>query len=275
MLLFGLSSPIRASLFFHVLLYSKIILSLSFASAMSTSSPSSTSQKSAALVFLHGLGDTPAGWSSLETVLPDLESCLKDCLFVFPAAPTIPISINGGMKMPGWFDLYDWPIDVGATDDVDGKIRAVQQVQDVIRNIERDYGIARNRIVVGGFSQGGAIALLTAYHESDALPQSVESPLAACVALSAWWTMQQQPNSKVVDGATSTPLFWAHGTYDDKVLFAQQAHGVQALRDGGVKHIVDHQYPMGHMSHPQELKDMAAFLKDILFPADKKSPPDL
>ena len=96
------------------------------ASAMSTS----TSKYKGAVVFLHGLGDSPAGWSSIEQVLPSIRPSLQDKIkYSFPAAPIIPITINGGMQMPGWFDLYDWPIAVGSKDDEEGLLRSVSQIE--------------------------------------------------------------------------------------------------------------------------------------------------
>jgi lysophospholipase-2 len=94
--------------------------------AMSTSS---SSLKKGALIFLHGLGDTPAGWSELEHSLPRIKPKLKDVCHVFPASPTIPLSINGGVRMPGWFDLCDWPIEVGSQDDKEGLMRSVEQIK--------------------------------------------------------------------------------------------------------------------------------------------------
>lgn len=213
--------------------------------------------KPAGLIFLHGLGDTPAGWSSLQSALPRLQSSLQHLQMVFPAAPTIPISINGGMTMPGWFDLYDWPIGVGVQEDVEGTERAVQTVQDSIRALQ-DQGIDRNRIVVGGFSQGGAIALLTAYREEN---------LAGCVCLSGWWPRSTPPTH------LQTPLFWGHGRFDDKVLFEQQAHGVNLLQ--GVSQAVVKDYPMGHESHPDELQDLANFLDSLLFAEEDDSSKEL
>lgn len=227
----------------------------------------STTPKQAALIFLHGLGDTPSGWSSLESALPKLQPNLKKVVYVFPAAPTIPISINGGMKMPGWFDLFDWPIGVGVRDDKEGKLKAVLQIEDHVKDLE-DKGIPRNRIVVGGFSQGGAIALLSAYYSSDTLP--VRKPFAACAVLSGWLTLHKD----MVVANKETPLFWAHGAYDDKVLFEQQAFGVQRLQDAGVK--VEHEvYPMGHESAPDEIASLAKFLNKILFEGDDDQPKEL
>lgn len=118
-----------------------------------TMSSASQSTKKGALIFLHGLGDTPAGWSDLKRSLPTYHSRLSGIEYVFPAAPTIPITINGGVTMPGWFDLYDWPIAVGSKDDKKGLMSAVQVVEDHVEKLEKD-GIPRSKIVVGGFSQG-------------------------------------------------------------------------------------------------------------------------
>ena len=246
---------------------------MSFVRAMSTAAASSTTtKKTAALVFLHGLGDSQAGWSSLQFSLPQLKGRLANVVYVFPPAPIVPLSINGGMEMPGWFDIYHWPIGVGVKDDPEGKYKAVQQIEQVIQDVETKHGIPRHRIVVGGFSQGGAIALLSAYHASAALPP--RPPLAGCVSLSGWWTLvnddddNQPKDRKVIN--PQTPLFWAHGQYDDKVLFGQQKFGITKLEAAGVSSIESHQYPMGHESDPKELQAMAAFLDKLWFGDDKE-----
>ena len=111
------------------------------------------------------LGDSPAGWSSLQRTLPSIRPNLgRDVHYIFPPAPTIGLTINGGMEMPGWFDLYDWPIGISAKDDREGKLAAVEQIEETIERLESELGIPPSRVVVGGFSQGAAIALLAAYH---------------------------------------------------------------------------------------------------------------
>lgn len=234
-----------------------VLVWLMFRTARAMASSSSTKQ--GALIFLHGLGDSPAGWSSLERALPQLEPRLAQLVYRFPPAPTVAISINGGMRMPGWFDLYDWPIDVGAGDDREGKLAAVEQINAEIAILEAE-GIDRSKIMVGGFSQGGAIALLTAYRS--------EQKLAGCAALSAWLTLVD--DLEISPAAKTTPCFWAHGRYDDKVLFEQQAFGINKLKERGVA-VEDHQYPMGHESCPEELQALAKFLDRIFFSdADKE-----
>jgi len=171
--------------------------------------------------------------------------------------------------MPGWFDLYDWPIGVGSKDDNDGLEKAVLQIEDVVTRLNEEEGIPKSRIVLGGFSQGGAVALLAAYNEQlcrrvqEEEEEEEEDVYAGCVGLSAWMTM---PDKFSVSELSSkgTPMFWGHGRYDDKVLFEQQAFGVDKLRSRGVQ-VMDEAYPMGHESHPDEMMAMATFVDRVLF----------
>jgi len=208
----------------------------------------------AALIFLHGLGDTPAGWSSLQQALPSLRPNLKQVKYVFPPAPMTEITINGGMSMPGFFDLYDWPIAVGSKDDREGILKSVSQLEAEVARLEQEEGIPKSRIVLGGFSQGGAIALLTAYRSAE--------PFAGCVCLSAWLTLPDE--LQIPEAAKQTPLFWGHGTYDDKVLFEQQKFGVESLKKHGVE-VTATQHPIGHSSDPDEILAMAEFLDKLLY----------
>ena len=89
-------------------------------------------------------------------------------------------------------------------------------------------------------------------------------PFAGCVCLSGWLTLKDEL-SITDEVAKSTPLFWAHGQYDDKVLFEQQAHGVDILKKQGVD-ITHKSYPMGHQSDPDEIELMAEFLERVLYP---------
>ena len=215
----------------------------------------STSTKRGALIFLHGLGDTPAGWSELQYTLPSFHPRLKDIQYVFPPAPTIPITINGGMKMPGWFDLYDWPIGVGSKDDKDGLMSGVEKIESEVAKLKSE-GIPASKIVVGGFSQGGAVALLAAYRNTG-------EAYAGCASLSAWLTLPGELNV-LESSAQKTKLFWGHGKFDDKVLFPQQKFGVDMLRSQGVT-VSDSSYDMGHSSHPDEMKAFADFVDQQIF----------
>jgi len=272
------------------------------AAAMSSSSPSSkststcaannkkTSSSPAALIFLHGLGDTPAGWSSLEYTLPSLQKSLSSSgasadgddnpqppllRYVFPHAPTIGISINGGAQMPGWFDLFDWPIEVGCQDDRDGIMAGVAQIDAVADKLRTEHNIPRSRIVVGGFSQGGSVAMIAAYMKKQTKKTTTDEdddePYAGCVALSGWLTLVEELQKAGLSekALKSTPLFWGHGQYDDKVLFEQQPFGINKLTELGLERIEATQYPMGHQSCPEESSDVTTFLHSILFQEEK------
>eukprot|EP00529_Nitzschia_sp_RCC80_P042409 CAMPEP_0113484020 /NCGR_PEP_ID=MMETSP0014_2-20120614/23740_1 /TAXON_ID=2857 /ORGANISM="Nitzschia sp." /LENGTH=269 /DNA_ID=CAMNT_0000377597 /DNA_START=279 /DNA_END=1088 /DNA_ORIENTATION=- /assembly_acc=CAM_ASM_000159 len=244
------------------------------AAAASAASRQGSSKYKGALIFLHGLGDTPAGWSySITEELPELQPQLSDIKYVFPHAPVIPIEINGGAKMTGWFDLYDWPIAVGSQDDPVGLKKAVEQVRTEITKLIEEDGIPPSKIVVGGFSQGGAVALLSCYYYNNKDDEKQPFPLAGCAGLSAWLTLPDEvlktndrtDGKEILETVQRIPLFWGHGQYDDKVLFEQQPFGVQKLHDFGLKEIDARQYPMGHSSFPTEMKDLANFVHKCIF----------
>mmetsp|Transcript_47993 Transcript_47993/g.55388 ORF Transcript_47993/g.55388 Transcript_47993/m.55388 type:complete len:311 (-) Transcript_47993:1088-2020(-) len=266
------SSSIRKSSNNNESTYSK---SSSSVSAMSTTSASSKYR--GALIFLHGLGDSPSGWSNLEHSLCKIKPRLDptQIKYVFPPAPTQSLTINGGARMPGWFDLYDWPIGVGSKDDRLGLMKSIQQIQKEVKKLNDEDNIPSNKIVIGGFSQGGAVALLTCYHKEEDQDQ-VQQKYAGCVGLSAWLTLPKEvvdsssssSSSSSNDVRTEIPLFWGHGTYDDKVLFEQQQFGIEKLtNEFGLPYnlLTSTQYPMGHESCQKETFDLAEFLDSVFF----------
>jgi predicted esterase len=156
------------------------------------------------------------------------------------------------MRMPGWFDVYDWPIEVGSQDDKEGLMRSVEQIQKEVTKLKAQ-GIPPSKVVLGGFSQGGAVALLAACRNM------AEETFAGCAGLSAWLTLPEELQVSEA-AAKQTPLFWGHGRLDDKVLFPQQKFGVDKLRAAGVT-VTDKQYDMGHSSHPDEMETLAEFVE--------------
>lgn len=154
--------------------------------------------------------------------------------------------------MPGWFDLYDWPIGVGCQNDDMGLKRSVESIEACVKDLE-SKGVEKSRIVIGGFSQGGAVAMRAVYHSE------ASGKYAACVNLSGWLTFEDTKEEN-----HDVPLFWGHGSYDDKVLFEQQAYGVHKLTEAGVKTVKDSSYSVGHSSHPKEMQDFAKFLSEVL-----------
>ena len=202
-----------------------------------------------AVIFLHGLGDSPAGWSSLEAQLgPALPG---DVTWRFPCAPTAPVSINDGAPCASWFDILDWPISLRARDDRAGMAASVEATQAVIDELIAD-GVPSERIVVGGFSQGGAAALRAAF--------GAKQKLGACVCLSGWLFHREEFDA----GANAaTPVFWGHGDQDPVVLPEQQAEGAKVLAAKGVS-VTAKSFGMGHSSHPQEMAELKDFLQAVL-----------
>jgi lysophospholipase II len=199
------------------------------------------------------------------------------CVGTAPYRSTVSVVQNRHVcvaRMPGWFDLYDWPIEVGATDDTTQTLGVgVAAVQSAVNDL-RQRGYALDTIVVGGFSQGGAVALLSAYHPTARIrslsSSSSSSPNSGSGTLSGWLTLipDFEAATKSNDSfaaAAATPLFWGHGQYDDKVLFEHQAFGVEKLRSMGVQSIDARQYPMGHESDPDELTALAQFVDGAIF----------
>ena len=130
----------------------------------------------------------------------------------------------------------------------------MEQIEKEVSKL-KDEGIPASKIVVGGFSQGGAVALLAAYRRDG-------EAYAGCAGLSAWLTLPEE--LKVSETVKQTLLFWGHGKYDDKVLFEQQKFGVDKLRAQGVI-VSDSSYDMGHSSHPDEMKAFADFVDQRIF----------
>ena len=141
----------------------------SFASAFQDAGHRWTPPKSGddrgAVIFLHGMGDTSHGWSSLEQMLPSVCPRLSTdkIEYIFPQAPVTGITLNGGELVPAWFDLFDWPIDSTSRDDVVGQLNAVCMLEKIVKSVEQERGIPASRIVVGGFAQGAAVAMLASY----------------------------------------------------------------------------------------------------------------
>lgn len=202
------------------------------------------------VIWLHGLG---ADGYDFVPVVRELQALgAPAARYVFPHAATMPVTINGGAVMRAWYDILG--VDLVRREDEKG-IRASQlQVEALIaREVER--GIARSRVVLAGFSQGGAIALQTGLRQSE--------PLAGVIALSCYLPLADAFATERAAASAATPIFMGHGTSDPIVPLARGATSRDALKAAG--HAVEwHQYPMPHSVNEQEIHDIAAFLKRVL-----------
>lgn len=205
---------------------------------------------SAAVIWLHGLG---ADGHDFAPLVPELD--LRQCppiRFIFPHAPSMPVTINGGFVMPAWYDIRG--ADLTSRQDDVGILASEAAICALIeREIAR--GIPAGRIVLAGFSQGCAIALHTGLRYASAL--------AGIVALSGYLPLADRLAHERNPANASTPIFMGHGNQDPVV---PQARG-EASRDLLVKlgyQVQWHSYPMPHSVHPREIADIAAFLTRVL-----------
>ncbi|TAH12762.1 MAG: alpha/beta fold hydrolase [Curvibacter sp.] len=204
----------------------------------------------AAVIWLHGLGADGNDFAGLVPEL-DLEGC-PPIRFIFPHAPSIPITINGGYVMPGWYDLYG--MDLVSRQDDRGIQKSEWAINALIEN-EVARGIPYERIVLAGFSQGCAMALHTALR----LPHKI----AGVMALSGYLPLADRFPSERHAANAHTPIFMAHGTQDQVVVIQRGEESRDALAKLG--HPVQwHTYPMPHSVHPREIADIAAFLQQVL-----------
>ena len=207
-------------------------------------------QPSASVVWLHGLGADGNDFAGLVPEL-DLEGCLP-IRFVFPHAPSMPITINGGYVMPAWYDITG--VDLVSRQDALGIQKSETAITALIdREIAR--GIAPQRIVLAGFSQGCAMALHTGLR--------YQHTLGGIMALSGYLPLADRFATERTAPNAKTPIFMAHGTMDPVVVIQRGEDSRNALTALG--HPVEwHSYPMQHSVHPQEIADISAFLQRVL-----------
>ena len=204
----------------------------------------------AAVIFLHGLGDDGYGWSDMVPALrlpPGM-----GVRFVFPHAAEMPVTINGGYVMPAWYDLYD--ADFGARADLAG-VRMSQSHLEHLVTRERQRGVAASRIVVGGFSQGGAVALYAGLRHAERL--------AGILALSTYLVDPESLAEQVSSQNRRTPIFIGHGTQDEVVRFEWGRSSATLLEDAGFP-VEWHEYAMPHSAVVGELEDMGKFIARVL-----------
>ncbi|HET7730909.1 MAG TPA: alpha/beta fold hydrolase [Usitatibacter sp.] len=198
------------------------------------------------IIWLHGLGAD--GWDFMPIVrelpLPE-DLALR---FVFPHAPVQPVTINGGAEMRAWYDIK--MNDISRLPDEAGIRESQAQVERLIAR-ERERGIEPGRIVLAGFSQGGAIALQTGLRHANRL--------AGIVALSTYLPLEDSLEAEGSSANRSTPIFMAHGTEDPIVPVQLAAASRATLQNRGYE-VEWHTWPMPHAVCAEEIEAVSAFL---------------
>ncbi|MCC6212955.1 MAG: alpha/beta fold hydrolase [Burkholderiales bacterium] len=207
------------------------------------------SQPVAAVIWLHGLG---ADARDFEPVVPELRlPASLPVRFVFPNAPQRPVTINMGMRMRAWYDIFQ----LGGGPEDEAGIRESQGLLEKLIATQKQSGIPARKIVLAGFSQGGAIVL-------QAAPRHAER-LAGVMALSTYLPLQGDLEKERKAINNDLPIFMAHGSFDPMIPMARAAQSRDALAALGYA-VEWREYPMPHSVCPEEIADIAAFLVRIL-----------
>jgi phospholipase/carboxylesterase len=208
---------------------------------------------SAAVIWMHGLG---ADGNDFVPIVNELDLAGAPAIrFVFPHAPTRPVTINNGYVMRAWYDISFGDLE-GKTRRADEKgLRESQaQIGELVAR-ERSRGIATNKIVLAGFSQGGAIALQTGLRHPD--------KLAGVMALSTYLPLADSFAAEASAANKTTAVFMAHGTHDPVVPYAMGRQSRQLLEQAGYA-VEWHEYPMQHSVCLEEIADIGRWLVAVL-----------
>jgi phospholipase/carboxylesterase len=201
----------------------------------------------AAVIWLHGLG---ADGHDFEPIVPELDLA-KPVRFIFPHAPVRPVTINSGMRMRAWYDIFQ----LGAGPEDEAGVRASQRLLESLISREKGRGIAPAKIVLAGFSQGGAIVLHTALRHPERL--------AGILALSTYLPLAHTLANEASPANANLPIFMAHGRFDDIIPIDRAQASRNHLQALGYA-VEWHEYPMPHSVCAPEIAEIAAFLTRVI-----------
>jgi phospholipase/carboxylesterase len=206
----------------------------------------------AAVILMHGLG---ADGHDFESLVPELRLPASPAVrWIFPHAPVRPVTINGGQRMRAWYDIL--ALDRHSPEDQQGIRGSAAGIRDLVRR-ERERGLSSDRIVLAGFSQGGAMALFTALREPERL--------AGVLALSSYLPLASTLAAEAHPAEAAVPIFMAHGSFDPVVPIALGEGSRDLLRSRGYE--VDWRtYPMAHSVSAEEIGDVRQWLLRVLPP---------
>lgn len=211
---------------------------------------SAPSTHSATVIWLHGLGDSGNGFAP---IVPELKLPAQHGVrFIFPHAPERPVTINGGMRMRAWYDITT--MDFNHRADRAGVEESSTLVNQLI-DAEIASGIAPEKIILAGFSQGGVIALHMATRS--------QHRFAGVLALSTYLCEPQTLKTEASASNLTTPFFFGHGQFDDVVPLVMGNAARKTLQDNGFNTSF-HTYGMQHSVCLEELNDIRRFIIEHL-----------
>ncbi|AEO65072.1 uncharacterized protein THITE_2111664 [Thermothielavioides terrestris NRRL 8126] len=218
-----------------------------------------TARHTATVIFIHGLGDTGHGWAGAVENWRRRQR-LDEVKFILPHAPAIPITCNWGVRMPGWYDIHAIdgnPESLRRNEDEAGILLSQAYFHELIQQ-EIDAGIPSDRIIIGGFSQGGAMSIFSGL--------TAKVKLAGIVALSSYLLLSLKFADLVPKPEVNkeTPIFMAHGDSDQVVNTKLGRMSYDLLKGMGYNATLKIYEDMGHSACPEEMDDVEAFLTERL-----------
>ena len=225
------------------------LLTMTYKPPLELSSNNTTNNNNinASIIWLHGLG---ADGYDFEPIVQQLN--LPNVRFILPHAPEMAVTRNNGYVMPAWYDVYGLtPI----SREDDAGIKTSQAYINSLIQHEIARGIPSQRIVIAGFSQGGAIALYTALR--------YPTRLAGVLALSTYMPLKTSMASDKLAANTKLPIFMAHGVFDDVISLETAMLSRQLLQDNHYE-LSWHEYNMAHSVNAAEINDIRIYLQQLL-----------
>jgi len=198
------------------------------------------------VIWLHGLG---ANGHDFEPIVGELNLPTSiRARFIFPHAPIQAVSLNNGVQMPAWYDIYG--LEMNSQEDNKGIANITEEIHALIQQ-QIDAGISADNIVLAGFSQGGALTLYAGL--------SYPRPLAGLMALSCYLPLREQIESYAKNTTRELPIFMAHGNLDDVVPLAFAQLAKELLQAQGFS-ITWHDYSCAHTVCAEEIQDIRDYL---------------
>lgn len=222
--------------------------------------PAIKSPAKAAVIFVHGLGDSGDGWSWFPQLVKQ-SNVIKDhdqINYVFPTAPQMPISVNGGYVMRAWFDIFEFG-NPDARQDTAGFLKSCETLKELIKEQTEKFNIPPEKIIIGGFSQGAALSYATL--------SLLDYKIGGLVALSAFCpitsTISEKYNKEGVN--FNTPIFQGHGTADNIIEYPYGKQTKEFYEKLGFKNIDFNTYPnLQHSASEEELAQVVDFINKIV-----------
>ena len=209
-----------------------------------------------AVIWLHGLGATA---NDFPPIVPELGlDADRPIRFIFPQAPDRPITINGGMRMPGWYDIKGMSIE--DKEDAEGMAESRAMLDGLIQ-AQVDAGVPAGNIIIAGFSQGGAVTYFTGVRS--------QHKLAGMLTLSTYLPFADLTESEQHSANKETPIFASHGRYDPVVPMQLGKSSAELLQNMGYP-LRWQEYPMEHNVIMEQIKDIGAWINEVFKQAEKE-----